>query len=308
MPKKQPNIITEIQNAELPKVNYAYQKAISYSQMSMYLQCPHKWSLQYKDGHYQNEKSIHFCFGTAMHETLQEWLEVLYNESATKADAMNLTDLFQEKFIAEYTKDYEDNDNTHFSSPEELREFYEDGVEIINFVTKKRKEYFAKRNWHLVGCELPIVQNIGNNLMYKGFIDLVLYNEVLDKFVIFDLKTSTRGWTDRNKKDDYKNMQLVLYKKFFNEQHGIPLENIEVEFFILKRKIFETDDYVVPRVQRHRPAAGRNKLNKANKTLDEFIKDCFTPKGKHQDKAHPKNVTKLCEWCPFMKNGMCDRK
>jgi hypothetical protein len=45
---KKPQILKEIQNKELPEVNYAYQKTISYSQMSMYRSCPHKWALQYK--------------------------------------------------------------------------------------------------------------------------------------------------------------------------------------------------------------------------------------------------------------------
>ena len=52
---KKPQILKEIQNKELPEVNYAYQKTISYSQMSMYRSCPHKWELQYKEGHYNND-------------------------------------------------------------------------------------------------------------------------------------------------------------------------------------------------------------------------------------------------------------
>ena len=82
-------------------------------------------------------------------------------------------------------------------------------------------------------------------------------------------------------------MQLVLYKKFFNEQYGIPLENIEVEFFIVRRKVWENSDYPIHRVQLHKPAAGRNKLRKADRILEDFITECFTPKGKHQEKDYP---------------------
>ena len=105
------------------------------------------------------------------------------------------------------------------------------------FIKKKRNQYFSKRGWHLAGIELPIVMNVGRNLMYKGFIDLVLYHEPTNKFYIYDIKTSTRGWNAKAKSDENKQMQLVLYKKFFNEQYGIPLENIEVEFFIVRRKV-----------------------------------------------------------------------
>lgn len=305
---KKPQILKEIQNKELPEVNYAYQKTISYSQMSMYRSCPHKWALQYKEGHYNDSPSIHFTFGTSMHEVIQDWLTVLYEESSAKADEMNLEELFQEKFINLYQESYKKNSNTHYSSPEELREFFEDGVAILDFIKKKRNQYFSKRGWHLAGIELPIVINVGRNLVYKGFIDMVLYHEPTNKFYIYDIKTSTRGWNDKAKKDENKQMQLVLYKKFFNEQYGIPLENIEVEFFIVRRKIWESSNYPIHRVQLHKPVAGRNKLNKANKILDEFIKECFTPKGTYQEKEHPKVVSKLCEWCPFNGNKeLCNK-
>ena len=272
---KKPQILKEIQNKELPEVNYAYQKTISYSQMSMYRSCPHKWSLQYKEGHYDDSPSIHFTFGTAMHEVIQDWLTVLYEESATKADQINLEEQFQEKFIGLYKESYSKNSETHYSSPEELREFFEDGVAILDFIKKKRNQYFSKRGWHLAGIELPIVMNVGRNLMYKGFIDLVLYHEPTNKFYIYDIKTSTRGWNAKAKSDENKQMQLVLYKKFFNEQYGIPLENIEVEFFIVRRKIWESSDYPIHRVQLYKPAAGRNKLSKADKILNKFIEDVF---------------------------------
>jgi len=306
---KKPQILKEIQNKPLPEVNYAYQKVISYSQMSMYRSCPHKWALQYRDGHYQDEQSIHFTFGTAMHEVIQDWLTVLYEESGAKADQINLEEQFQEKFIALYQESYKKNDNTHYSSPEELREFFEDGVAILEFIKKKRSSYFSKRGWHLAGIELPILMNLGNNIMYKGFIDLVLYHEPTNKFYIYDIKTSTRGWNDKAKKDETKQMQLVLYKKFFNEQYGIPLENIEVEFFIVRRKIWENSDYPIHRVQQHKPAAGRNKLSKADKILKEFIEECFDKKGKPLVKEHKKIVSSMCQWCPFNENKeLCNKQ
>ena len=72
---------------------------------------------------------------------------------------------------------------------------------------------------------------------------MVLYHEPTNKFYIYDIKTSRSGWNAKAKKDETKQMQLVLYKKFFNEQYGIPLEDIEVEFFIVKRKIWENSDF-----------------------------------------------------------------
>ena len=49
MAKKIPKIIKEIRNNPPPPVNYAYQKNISYSQMSIFRNCAYRWKLQYKD-------------------------------------------------------------------------------------------------------------------------------------------------------------------------------------------------------------------------------------------------------------------
>ena len=122
------------------------------------------------------------------------------------------------------------------------------------------------------------------------------------------IKTSTSGWGNKAKRDEAKQMQLVLYKKFFNEQHGIPLENIEVEFFIVRRKVWENSEYPIHRVQLHKPAAGRNKLSKADRMIKEFIDECFTPKGKYQEKEHNKIVSSMCKWCAFNDNKeLCNK-
>ena len=56
--KKIPKIVKEIQNFKLPEINYSYQKNISYSQLTMYKQCPHKWKLHYKDKIPQREPNM----------------------------------------------------------------------------------------------------------------------------------------------------------------------------------------------------------------------------------------------------------
>ena len=88
----------------------------------------------------------------------------------------------------------------------------------------------------------------------------------------------------------------------------MPLENIEVEFFILRRKIWENTDYNITRIQLYKPAAGRNKLSKAQKVLDNFIKECFDLKGKPLVKEHNKIVSSMCKWCPFNdKKELCNK-
>ena len=309
MAKKIPRIVREIRNNPPQEINFAYQKNVSYSQMSIFRGCPHRWKLQYKDKIKRFTSSIHTVFGTAIHETLQEYLSVMYNHSGAVADQINLEDNFQANFINEYQNQYKKNNNQHFSSAEEMREFFEDGVGILNWFKKKRAKYFSRRGWHLVGCELPLVispNKMYTNIKYTGFLDVVLYNEKYDTFKIIDIKTSTRGWRDQDKKNEDKQYQLLLYKQFFSEQYGIPLKNIEIEFFIVKRKVLSFDDenimspHQAYRVQQFSPPSGKIKLGRATKAINSFISECFNSNGDIKDIEYPKSPSKWnCNFCPY---------
>jgi len=304
--KKIPAIVKKIRNFKPDEINYAYQKNISYSQLSMYTQCPKKWSLQYREGHKLYEHSIHMTFGTALHETLQHYLDVMYDKSGAEADRIDLVEFFEDRLRELYKEGYQKNEG-HYSTPEQLREFFEDGVEIINYFKKKRNQYFSKRGWHLAGIEVPIVITPNkryNNVIYQGYLDVVMYHENTNTFKIIDIKTSTKGWGNKEKKDESKQFQLILYKKFFSEQFDVPMENIDIEFFIVRRKIWENSDYPIGRVQLWKPASGKVKLNKATKSLEEFITQAFTQKG-YAEKEYEPIVNDNCKWCPFFKTHLC---
>ena len=205
MKKKLPSILKEIKTKVLPQIDYATQKSISYSQMSMFNECPKKWSLQYREGHKQFTSSIHTVFGTALHEVLQHYLTVMYEQSGAEADRINTAEMLEEKLREEYKKQYQANNNQHFVTPDELREFYDDGVEIIREIAKERGKHFSKRGWHLVGCEVPLVLTPNpklQNIMFQGFLDVVLYHEPTNTFKIIDIKTSRQGWSKKEKSNE----------------------------------------------------------------------------------------------------------
>ena len=52
-------------------------KKISYSQYSLWKQCPYQWKLQYVDGIRDYTDSIHTLFGTSMHEVIQAFITVM---------------------------------------------------------------------------------------------------------------------------------------------------------------------------------------------------------------------------------------
>ena len=307
--RKVPNIVKEIRNYIPETLNHAYQKNVSFSQLSMFRQCPKKWSLQYKEGHKQYTPTIHTVFGTALHEAVQHYLTVMYDESAAAADREDIIGMFEDCLREEYQKQYK-RSNSHFSSPDQLREFYDDGATIINYLIKNRNKYFSKRGWYLAGCEVPIMimpNKRYTNVLYQGFLDVVLYHEPTKKFHIIDIKTSTSGWNARAKKDEDKQFQLILYKKFFSETFNVPLDDIDIEFFIVKRRLYKSEDYVIPRIQQFKPASGKVKMNRASKALEEFITKAFDREG-YAEVEHtptPDNPNNNCNWCAFHKTHLC---
>jgi hypothetical protein len=303
--KKIPQIVKEIRSFKQEDLDYSYQKNISYSQLSLYRSCPHRWSLQYKDGHKMFTSTIHTVFGTALHVAIQHYLNVMYEISGAEADREDLESIFEQAYREEYKIQYNKNNKQHFSSSEELRDFYEDGLQILSFIKKKRNLYFSRKGYHLVGCEVPISlapHPKFNNVIYQGFLDVVLYHEPTNTFEIIDIKTSTRGWDADTKKDEDKQFQLILYKQFLSTQFNIPIDSISIKFFILRRKIYENTDFPISRIQEFLPPSGKVKLNKANEALNDFIEEVFDENG-YQKKSHsPKPSQKTCFFCPYKEN------
>jgi hypothetical protein len=85
------------------------------------------------------------------------------------------------------------------------------------------------------------------------------------------------------------------------------LEKIEVEFIVLKRKLYENADFTIPRTQSIKPAAGKTKMKQAEDQFNEFLDTCFTEDGIYIHKEYPMNISKeSCTWCPY-NNGLCTK-
>ena len=90
-----------------------------------------------------------------MHETLQEYMELMYNQNQQAADEFDAHSDFQKSFMGLYKADVEKL-GENFATKEELVEFTNDGLEIIDFFLRHRQEHFQKHGWKLLGIEMPI--------------------------------------------------------------------------------------------------------------------------------------------------------
>ncbi len=287
----------KLANPTIKELDFSNQKMVSFSQYQIYQSCNFKWYNQYINK-IKPEPNINMTFGTAIHNTLQYYLTVMYKESGTAANKIDIIEYFENSLKNEYKNEYTKL-GKHFSNIDELNEYYEDGVAILKWFKSHRGAYFSVKNEFLVGCELPIQKEVKNNVIFQGYLDLVMYNSIVNKITIYDFKTSTKGWNDWNKKDETKISQLLLYKQLFSELYNFPIENIDVEFLILKRKITPNEFIEFPkRIQTFIPAAGKNKIKKTNESFNKFINEVFDEEGKfNTTRTYDKNITRLCDWC-----------
>lgn len=284
---------------------------VSFSQYSMWSSCPHQYKLAYIDDLRESSSNIHSVFGSAMHETLQEYLSRCLRISKSQADKnMNTKEFLKEKMREFFVKESNDGQNP-ICSKEELVEFLEDGYAILDYFQKSKNfnNFFSLKDDELIAIEQPINTKILENVNFLGFIDFIVRNKKTGRYRITDFKTSTKGWSKYQKADPVKNSQILLYKKFYAELLGISQDLIDVEFIILKRKLYENTDFVVPRISKHVPASGKPSVNKAWKGFSDFVESVFDADGNYRtDVEYPKNPTKLCDWCEFKQRGLCSGK
>ena len=281
-------------------------RKISYSQWSMYERCPLNWKLAYIDGLAPFQSSIDTVFGTAFHETLQYYLTVLYTESVKKADLLPLPEILKNKLREEYLRCVTENNNEHFSNPLQLAEYWQDGIAILDWFKKKRAAYFSTKNYELVGIEMELcvpASEKNDSVYWYGFIDVVIRNTETNTIIVYDIKTSRNGWNAYAKADSIKLAQLIAYKIYFSKQFGMPIDNIDVEFFIVKRKIIEESMFPQKRIQIIRPAAGTVTRKKIQKQIDAFVENCFDAEGNKNASgiyyAVAGKGSKNCKYCPF---------
>ena len=107
--KKLPKIIQDIRRYKVPPIDWNNQKIISHTQMTIFNQCPFRWGSHYRDGHKTFTPSISLIFGTAIHETLQNYIVKFYEESKAAADRMDLEIMFKDRLRSLYKENFDKN-------------------------------------------------------------------------------------------------------------------------------------------------------------------------------------------------------
>ncbi|MBT4208941.1 hypothetical protein HOE22_11480, partial [Candidatus Woesearchaeota archaeon] len=117
---------------------------VSYSQFSQWDKCPHMWKSNYIDKLGTFTDNIYTIFGTSVHEVIQAYLVCYYGRTIKEADALPLEDILKYRMEENYKTAKSDSKDELSITLQEMKEFYQDGVYMINEFKKRKSGYFPK--------------------------------------------------------------------------------------------------------------------------------------------------------------------
>lgn len=284
-------------------------KKVSYSQYKVWYTCPKKYELDYIQGKKKFEGSLHTCFGTAIHVAVQDYIKCLYTKGYQEADALSSVQTFK----AEFEKELNLEGKKVTYTKEEFDSFIKDGEEILStfLSSANRLKHFPSKKYEIVGIEMPLELDIKNNTQFIAYIDVVLKDKSTGNYKIIDIKTSSVGWNKWQQADQSKTDQLLFYKAFYSKQYNIPIDKIDVEFFILKRKLFENVAFPQSRIQTFIPIHSKKEIAKSLDLFSDFLDEGFNKDGtyntSHKFLKNPGKARKNCKYC-LHKGVDCDGK
>lgn len=228
---------------------------VSFSAIKDWKFCPYYHKLTRIDKIKGFEGNIYTAFGKAIHDT---------------CEAMLLSRQLNQNFESEkYFKKALINETRQLKEEVEektLTEFEQQGVSILPDIVPALHEYFG--NFTLVSSEEEIHEKLfyktDDNYTFKGYVDCFIKTED-GKYHIIDWKTCSWGWDMKKRTDPMVTYQLTYYKHFLSEKRGIPKEDIETYFALLKRT-GKRDKVEIMRV-----TSGDKKTNNALKLLEQSV-------------------------------------
>ena len=288
---------------------------ISFSQIQMYNACPHKWKLRYVDKIKLEKYNIHLLYGTALHQTIQMYIHYIFNVSVKEADALNLDDILRDYMIDIYSENEDKPEVSMDITYEDMLEYHTDGVKCLEWLKRNRSKLFSSRKYKLIGIEYPIYTILEDyNVGFSQKLDIVLQDTHTKKYLILDLKTAKKSWNDYKKKDPVIKAQLLFYKIYFSKVNKIPLENIDVSFYIFKREVPDPEMYDFPvksdHLQRVTFPDGKISLKRAEELLYDFLSNCFDVTGKPLITEHKRIKGRNnfnCTYCQYDSEEYCEK-
>lgn len=274
---------------------------ISYSELVEFANvCQHRWNLNYLQNLRSNVYSIHFDFGTAVHEALEVYL--------TKKDPVDVETAVQRfkdtmaKLTGENGKRYE--------KPLPVKD-YADLLGAGERILRAVKDIPELKDAEVVHNEYPLFESIdrddGVDIKFKGFIDLVIKTKTKAKngdtvLYVCDFKTCSWGWGRETREDKWKHFQIFLYKYYLCKKFNIDPKYVRTAFILLKKRPPKGTDPV----EFFPVSAGPISVQRALNVLNENLTEMRTRIEKSDFvKNREMCVDKFGNTCPYFKTDLC---
>lgn len=264
------------------------QKVVSYSQYSTYMSCGRKYYYSYIKKAMPFSKNIYTTFGTAMHEVLQEYLELAYDKG--DRDSFNFFEKLKERLSY-----HNDNDKTLTNI--EYINYLIQGVEtLLQFHFDFKKIMPKVKDWELVANEFEIKEDL-NDLNFTQYIDSLFKKRDSDEFLIVDIKTSQFRYVQKYI-DLKKKMQLHLYRESIRRLYNVDDSKIRTQYLVLA----VNRDVAYGKINKYQVI---DIESTQTKDFYKFVDIVFKDGQRREDiDLYPKNHTKLCDYCAI--KSECD--
>tara|TARA_A100001515_G_scaffold8481_1_gene7131 strand:+ start:5850 stop:6629 length:780 start_codon:yes stop_codon:yes gene_type:complete len=255
---------------------------ISYSELKIWKECAWKHKLEYIDGLRSFRGNEFTAFGTALHTLCEEQVKG------------NLTEGFSDVFDHEFLKELQKLPKDLELRQDLIASMRDQGKVLAPMVMPYLRKHFG--DFTLVSTEEKLMEAITSEHFpdkkynFKGFIDLVLKTDD-GKYHVIDWKTCSWGWDAKKKADKMTCYQLVLYKNFFAQKHGIDPKDIDTHFALLKRTAKSNQ------IEIFRVTSGQKRIKNSLDMLEASVYNII-------NKNYIKNRL-ACQRCPYYKTEHC---
>ena len=259
---------------------------ISWSEFAQFKSCEHKYYISYKLD-YRMPTNLTMWSGNVIHSVMEEichkGTDYNYEEEFEKSWILNLEKLTEAQVI-DFTQ-----------HKDRLRDKFRLIVSNLAF-NERFKDY------KVLYTELKILHKLaeidGEDFFFKGYVDLILHDEITDEVLIVDWKTSGKLWDLRKKLADKMFVgQILVYRYFVSIATGIPINKIKCRYVAL------CDNGTIQEL----PIFPDMKITQ--EYLDEMIAAVtdiknLNPKKLKKQRFGPSRI--LCDWCNFNNTTLCN--
>lgn len=251
--------------------------AISYSQLSTFLQCPMKWKLSYLDGIRFDEQYEALDYGLCIHETYEYYAKNKAVGKKLELAEMEgvFNNIFTEKDIQ--FSDEKSEQQAILDGMSAIKRLTDNGGYIESLINKSTilavEEEFILPIQHVVDID----DNLFDCVYVFGAIDLILEKSNGDIVIIDHKSGKTKFKKDKLETD----LQFPLYGNYINKKYG----KLPKKCFYNFTRLSDFQEVILD----------EDKIIESEKTVKNIINRMYN------GNTYKPVPTPLCYWCDFSK-------